>query len=118
MFWSIKSRLKRAIRSAGLRKCKSEADAERRLAEKLRKSGFDVEQQVHKDGQRADLVVHNIPIEIKFQPTGTELDRLVGQIARYKKNWGDVIVVVVKGSKEDYTRLEVYARGTTVIKGG
>ena len=72
---------------------------------------------MHKDGQRADVVVHDIPIELKFAPSNTELDRLIGQVARYKKNWGDVIVVIVKGSKENHTRLDTYMKGTTIVKG-
>lgn len=105
------------ICTAGLGRCKSEAEAETKLAKHLRKKGLTVEQQVHKDGAIVDILVKNVPIEIKYRPSGVEMDRLVGQLSRYVRVWGNVIAVLVKSSRDDQRRIETYApRGVTVVR--
>ena len=111
--------LVRAIRWSGLKKCKTEREAEERLFKKLRFLGYrplrQVVRRTRSGIQRADILIGKTPIELKYNPTGPETDRLVGQLLRYKKEWGRAIAVIVKGRKETENRIKAYAKGVKVV---
>ncbi len=54
----------------------------------------DIETQVAYQYSRVDVKIGNIGIEIKFQPSSSEFDRLYGQVEKYLKYLDKVIVVV------------------------
>ncbi len=85
------------VKRSRLGRCRSESEVEKRLAGTLRSAGFSVGRQVGNGNCRADLVVWGIPLELKFDPSKSELDRAVGQVLGYKRVWGDALLVVVGG---------------------
>jgi hypothetical protein len=54
----------------------------------------DIETQVAYQNARIDAKIGNIGVEIKFQPSSSEFDRLYGQVEKYLKFLDKVIVVV------------------------
>jgi len=70
------------------------------LAEYLRKFYTDVKEE--KGESEADILIENkLPIETKVNPNKSEFDRLTGQVSRQKKEFGEVIVVLFRISRND-----------------
>ena len=61
---------------------------------------FDVEEEVGESN--ADLLINNkYPIELKKDPSLSEYDRLLGQMIRHNKQYGNAIAVITSISSED-----------------
>ena len=80
------------------RECKTEKDYENSLVKKLEKELVNqrIQQQYGSGRQRVDIMVHGkVPIEIKkdLKSTAT-LQRTIGQLNQYLKDWSAIILVL------------------------
>jgi len=77
--------------------------------------------QVHSKAGKIDLVVNNaIGIELKYKPTKTVLQRLIGQVDDYKEDYKKLIVVLAVDSSANMQTIHAYktkleAMGTRVV---
>jgi hypothetical protein len=79
---------------------RSEEAYEAALAEHLEGRGITAPEQ--QGASAVDiLAIHGIGIEIKFKPDRSEYDRLVGQIVRHLREYGVVIVLIIRPDKRD-----------------
>jgi len=91
-------RVCQAIESWRPRGCKTEKDYENSLVKKLQKELVKqtVVQQYGSARQRIDIMVHSkVPIEVKKDLKSTAaLQRTIGQLHQYLKDWEGVILVL------------------------
>jgi hypothetical protein len=91
-------RVCQAIESWSPRGCKTEKDYENSLVKKLQKELVNqtIIQQYGSARQRVDIVVHKkVPIEVKKDLKSTAaLQRTIGQLNQYLKDWEGIILVL------------------------
>ncbi len=101
-------RVCQAIESWRPRGCKTEKDYENSLVKKLRKELVNqtIIQQYGSGRQRVDIVVHNkVPIEVKKDlKTTAALQRAIGQLNLYLKDWKGIILVLCGEVSPDLMR--------------
>lgn len=76
------------------KKPKTEKDLDSMLVHYLSAFYPDIQTQVAYQNAKIDAQVGDVGIEIKFQPSASELDRLYGQTEKYLKSLEKVIVVI------------------------
>jgi len=91
---SVKGVLKAIKRFEPLIRPKKEKDLEKMLVSNLQASYPDVRTQLTYERARIDAQIGKIGIEIKYQPSAGDFDRLYGQIEKYLKHLDCVIAVI------------------------
>jgi hypothetical protein len=76
------------------KKPRGEPDLDSMLVHYLSAFYPEIETQVAYQNARIDAQIGDVGIEIKFQPSASEFDRLYGQIDKYLKSLEKVIVVI------------------------
>jgi len=76
------------------KKPKTEKDLDSMLVSYLSAFYRDIQTQVAYQNAKIDAQIGDIGIEIKFQPSASEFDRLYGQIDKYLKSLEKVIVII------------------------
>jgi len=107
-------RVREVIESWRPRGCKTEKDYERSLVKKLQNElvNQNIQQQYGSARQRFDIMVHDkVPIEIKKDLKSTAaLQRTIGQLDGYLKDWEGVILVLCGDVSGDlFNDLKKYA---------
>lgn len=107
-------RVREVIESWRPRGCKTEKDYERSLVKKLQNElvNQNIQQQYGSARQRFDIMVHEkVPIEIKKDLKSTAaLQRTIGQLDGYLKDWEGVILVLCGDVSSDlFNDLKKYA---------
>jgi len=97
------------------RGCKTEKDYEDSLVKKLRKELVKqtITPQYGSARQRVDIVVHHkVPIEVKKDLKSTAaLQRTIGQLNQYLKEWEGIILVLCGDTSSDlFNELKKYAK--------
>ena len=109
-----------AIESWRSRGCKTEKDYENSLVKKLENELVNqrIQRQYGSGRQRVDIMVHRkVPIEVKKDLKSTAaLQRTIGQLNQYLKDWQGVILVLCGNISSDlFKDLKKYAESQSTI---
>lgn len=82
------------------KKPRKEKELENMLVAYLSASYPEIKTQMTYERARIDAQIGRVGIEIKYEPSASELDRLYGQVEKYLKHLDKVIVVIGNGDRE------------------
>ena len=100
---SVKSLLRRINTFEAPTRPKKEKQLENMLVSYLQ-AFYDVRTQLTYERARIDAKIGNTGIEIKYQPSSGDFDRLYGQLEKYLKNLDEVIIVIGSEKSKELTK--------------